>query len=194
MNQDWWIIIASGPSLTRKDCDALRGIGKTIVVNNAVFYVPWADILYAGDGNWWKVYGKDVGWFKGERVTHQEYKNTRKFNGDHRFRRFGSNSGHQAFQYAVHMGARRIALIGFDHQHTGGRAHYHADHKRDNEVDGQLILLGNAACTDYWVKVMQASAQDAKAMGLEVVNLSRETALDCFPRMTVEEFVPYAGW
>ncbi len=189
MKLPWWIVIASGPSLTRVDCDLLRGVGKTIAVNNAVFYAPWADILYAGDAAWWKVYGPDVSWFKGERVTHQEYKNTRVFKGSNRFKRFGGNSGHQALQYAIHIGARRVAIIGFDHQHTGGRAHFHKDHVRQTEIGGELVLLGNAACSDHWIKIMNGTASDAKAMGIEIVNLSRQTALDCFPQMSVEEFV-----
>lgn len=185
----WWIVVASGPSLTRADCDLLRGVGKTIAVNNAVFYVPWADILYAGDASWWKVYGEDVSWFKGERVTHQEYKNTRRFDGSHRFKHFGGNSGHQALQYAIHNGAKKAAIIGFDHRHTGGKAHFHEDHVRRTEIGGETVMLGNAECSDHWIKIMNATAEDAKRMGVEVVNLSRETALDCFLRMTVEEFV-----
>lgn len=189
MNQPWWLVIATGPSLTRSDCDTLRGLCKTIAVNNAVFYTPWADILYAGDAAWWKVYAKDIMWFKGERVTHQAYLRTRKFGGDGRFRRFGGNSGHQALQYAVHAGAKRVALIGFDHQRTGGRAHCHVDHKRHNDVDGEMVTLGNAACLDYWVKIMNCSAKDAKRAKIEIINLSRKTALTCFPQVTVEEFV-----
>jgi len=191
--KDWSIIIASGPSLTRADCDAMRGIGHTTVINRAVFFAPWADCLYAGDQSFWKVYGPDIAWFRGERVTHQEYKSTRQFTGDYRFRRFGGNSGHQAIQYAVSRGSRRIALLGFDHQHTGGKKHCHEDYPRHVRVGNETVSFGNAECVDYWVKIMNSTAQDLQRMGAEVVNLSRDTALECFPRMTVEEFVANAG-
>jgi len=185
----WWVIIASGPSLTRADCDALRGIGTTIAVNRAVFFTPWADYLYGGDASFWKVYGPKTAWFKGDRVTPEKYLSTRQFNGDHRFKNFGGNSGHQAMQYAVSQGARRVALIGFDHKHTDGRKHCHEDYPRQVKVGSEIVSFGNAECTDFWVKVMNSSAQDAKAMGVEIVNLSRETALTCFERVTVEDFV-----
>jgi hypothetical protein len=185
----WWQIIASGPSLTRSDCDALRGIGPTIAVNKAVFYAPWADYLYAGDNSFWKVYGPDVAWFKGEKVTHQAYLNTRQFAGDYRFKRFGGNSGHQAIQYAVSQGARKIALIGFDHKHADdGRKHCHEDYPRQVRVGNETISFGNAECVEYWIKIMQSTAQDLDRMGAEVVNLSRDTALTCFRRMSVAEF------
>lgn len=191
---NWWVVIASGPSLARADCDTLSHFsianeGKIIAVNNAVFYTPAADFLYAGDAAWWEVYGDDVDWFKGKRVTHEKYKNTLRFNGAERFRRFGGNSGHQAFQYAIHSGAKKVALLGFDHQHTGGKAHFHKDHQRRTEIEGKVVMLGNASCSDHWIRIMNCSATDAQSMGVEVVNLSRETALTCFPRMSIEEFI-----
>jgi hypothetical protein len=36
---------------------------------------------------------------------------------------------------------------------------------------------------------MERTAKDIERMGVEVVNLSRETALTCFPRMTVEQWL-----
>ena len=190
----WWLIIASGPSRTRADCDALRGIGTTIAVNRAVFFAPWVNYLYAGDNSFWKVYGKDVAWFQGERITHQAYLNTRQFSGDHRFRRFGGNSGHQALQYAVSQGAHRIALLGFDHKHAeDGRKHSHEDYPRQVRVDNETVSFANAANTGHWVKVMRSTARDLKRMRVEALNLSRDTALDCFPRMSVEEFIIYAS-
>lgn len=187
---DWSLIIASGPSLTRADCDKLRGIGHTTVINRAVFFAPWADCLYAGDQSFWKVYGPDVAWFRGERVTHQKYKDTRQFTGDHRFKRFGGNSGHQAIQYRVSLGELRIALLGFDHKHAeDGRKHVHEDYPRQVRLGNETISFGNAECVDHWVNIMDITAQDLQRMGAEVVNLSRDTALECFPRMTVEQFV-----
>lgn len=189
MKQPWWIIIASGPSLTRADCDALRGIGKTIAVNNAILYAPWVDFLYAGDVNWWLVYGPEITWFKGKRLTYQDYATI----CINKFRQIGDNSGHQALQYAAKKGAKRIALIGFDHQRTGGKAHFHKDHKRRTELDGKAVMLANAAHMPNWVTTMDITAGDLLNMQIEVVNLSRETALECFPRMSVEKFVDYVS-
>ena len=190
----WWLIIASGPSLTRADCDSLRGIGTTIAVNRAVFFAPWADILYAGDNSFWKAYGPDVAWFRGERVTHEKYKNTRQFKGDYHFRQFGDNSGRQAIQYAVSRGARKLAWLGFDYKHADdGRKHCHEDYPRQVRVDNETVSFANAANTNRWVKTMRSTAHDLKRMRVEALNLSRDTAIDCIPRMSVEEFIIYAS-
>jgi hypothetical protein len=58
-------ILASGPSLTREQCEAVRGKAKVIAVNNQAIdtdcdgvrvpaMAPWADVLYAADAKWWQ--------------------------------------------------------------------------------------------------------------------------------------------
>ena len=195
---EWSLIVATGPSLRRKDLELLRGhCSRVIAINCGVFYAPWADVVYAGDGNWWKVYGPKIGWFKGRRISR-----TARFPGVEIWRgggwkRTGGNSGHQGIQWEVDSGGRNLALIGFDHQKTGGRAHVHADHPAKNDlqtcVRGKLtthtVQLGNAGGIHNWPGAMNKTAKDLQVMGVRVVNLSRETALTCFPRMAVEEFL-----
>lgn len=86
----------------------------------------------------------------------------------------GRNSGHQALGLAYLFGARRIILLGYDFQRTGGRAHWHADHPPQ---------IGNlAADLDGWQASMSQLARDIAKQGVEVVNCTRETALTCFSR------------
>lgn len=180
------MVIASGPSLRRDDLEALRGVGKAVAVNCAVFWAPWADVLYAGDAIWWRFYGPKVEWFKGQRVSRSyQAKNIVRWRGE--WPRTGGNSGHLAIQYAADHGSKRIALIGFDQQKTDGKAHFHGDHPR--RMHNKPTNLGNANGAPSWPRLMAKSAQDFAAREIEVVNLSRKTALACFPQMTVEEFL-----
>lgn len=180
---DWWVVIASGPSLRRDDCDLLRGIGPTIAVSDAVRFVPWADYLFACDSVWWRHYGPKYAWFKGERMS-----SSYGHEGIRRYRpkgRTGGNGGHISLKYAVQQGgAMNVALLGFDHQHTNGKAHFFGDHPRNEK-----IKMANAPHTHHWVSRMNATAKELKRDGINVVNLSRETALRCFPRMEPEQFV-----
>lgn len=176
----WWFIFATGPSFRRVDAELFRDKGKAIAVNNAVFYTPWADMLYACDHKWWQYYSEGLSWYKGERWSHQQYANNRRFTGPLQFRQFGGNSGHQAVQIATILGAKKIALLGFDQQYTNGIKHCHGDHPDD---------LGNASRVDHWPQYLETTSKDLKGMGVEVINLSRQTALRCFPRMTPEEFL-----
>jgi hypothetical protein len=41
----------------------------------------------------------------------------------------------------------------------------------------------------HWTNAFPQLAADLVQEGVEVINLSRETALDCFPRMTLEEAI-----
>ena len=93
-----------------------------------------------------------------------------------------------AIQYAVDNGARNIALLGFDQQLTNNAAHFHYDHPKF-DTDGERTNMGNGAGVAAWPRLMNATAVDLLARKVNVVNLSRETALKCFPRMTTEEFL-----
>jgi len=176
----WWFIFATGPSFRRTDAELFRGLGKSIAVNNAVFYAPWSDCLYACDLKWWQYYSDGLSWYKGERWSHQHYKENRSFTGDCQFASFGGNSGHQALQMAAVKGAKKICLLGFDQQFTGGIKHCHDDHPD---------RLGNAPQIDHYPGYMEKTGRDLKRMGVEVVNCTRETALTMFPRMTPEQFI-----
>lgn len=133
---------------------------------------PWADVLYAMDRVWWKEYGEEaLSSFSGELwAPLTGIRGVRKASFD-----YGKNSGLGAISLAAHWGAQRIILIGYDCQKTDGNAHWHADHPNG---------LGNAGAVDKWP---QQFADLAKRLSAEVVNASRVTALECFPRVSLSE-------
>lgn len=89
--------------------------------------------------------------------------------------RQGGNSGYQAIGIALLFGAARIVLLGFDMQFTNGRKHWHKDHAKNNPTG---IALKN------W----RANFRElASVCPVPIINATRETALDCFPRMSLEE-------
>ena len=90
----------------------------------------------------------------------------------------GRNSGYQAIGLAYMWGAARVLLLGYDMQHTGGKAHWFGDHPRG---------LNNATGAATWAEQYSYLAKDAKEVGLEIVNCSRETALKCFRRSTIDD-------
>ena len=138
---------------------------------------PWADALFAMDVDWWRTYLTDVNAnFQGLRFSSnklpKEYRVKHlpppHFKAHH-------NSGCGAIALAVQGGARRVLMLGYDCQKTGGKAHWHADYAK----------LGNAGSIDKWPARFQALADDCA--GVEIINCSRETALTIFPRMELEE-------
>ena len=92
----------------------------------------------------------------------------------------GGNSGYQAIGLAYHLGIKRIALVGFDMQYTGGKSHWHGDHPQG---------LNNPVQIDNWVHNFDRLAVDCATQGLDITNCSEQTALKCFKRGTISEWI-----
>jgi hypothetical protein len=93
---------------------------------------------------------------------------------------FGGNSGYQAINLAFLLGARRILLLGFDMGYgKSGKRHFFGDHPGGMNVPSPFPDFINS---------FRSVAAQAPDLGLEIVNCSRETALDCFPRAPIERY------
>lgn len=195
------VCIASGPSLTVADCELIRearatGKCKVIVINSSFPKAPFADVLYAGDMCWWRHYESEIKrgkWkpFEGERWTTSMAASQRlklhHINGWHGHGRglsdcpgrinLGGNSGYAAVSLAYEWGARRIVLYGYDMQRTGGKSHHHGDHPRP---------LRNGSIFPTWIRRFERLARDLSKARVEVLNATRTTALQCFPRASLE--------
>jgi hypothetical protein len=126
------------------------------------------------DRQWWRVYYEEAARvFAGEMVApiaaaHDRVKHV-KF-------RACRNSGEGAIALAANWGARSIIMLGYDCQHTGGRAHWHPDHPG----------LGNAKGAEKWPEQFRKLAIFL-GPSIRVVNASRATALKVWPRISLEE-------
>lgn len=193
------VVAASGPSI---DVDQAfiatqaqrEGRCKIIVVNGAWTLFHGADVMYAADASFYDLYvGAIRARFTGELWTQNKGK-LRKQPWEPEARRFGinvvksvpgaglhpdpdtvyqgGNSGHQAICLAVLFGAKRIVLIGFDMDNSRG-AHFHGPHPAG---------MANGDPRTFIKHFDKLAPQLVKA-GVECVNASAATALQCFPRV-----------
>lgn len=183
--------LATGPSLTSFDVDAVRGHGTVIAVNDAHQLAPWADVLYSSDRYWWNYY-RGVPGFKGVRATIEfspgRYaKELAKVapamfflkNTGHQgvetnpagIRTCGQNSGGAAVNVAVHLGAKRIVLLGYDCGVPGSKRHFFGDHPRP---------LNQISPFPTWRTAFEQMRAPLDALGIEVVNCSRSTSITAF--------------
>ena len=89
----------------------------------------------------------------------------------------GFNSGYQAINLALHFGAKRVVLLGFDMGATGDE---HWFGKHPTELDSGRD----------WSRFIQAfESMQPESAGLEVINATRITALRCFPRAPLRTVV-----
>lgn len=139
---------------------------------------PSADVLFAMDRKWWREYGPECT-FAGERYSMVQeawpgVMTTPVKDAS------GGNSGGGAMLLAKWFGAKRIILLGYDCKvGTDGRRHWHGAHTQRREK------LTDAGSLDKWPRQFAKIAR--RFDGIEVLNASRDTDLDVWPRVTLEE-------
>lgn len=200
--------LATGPSLTQEDCDYVRGKSRVIAINDAHRLAPWADVLFSADRQWWRYYD-GVPTFAGMKIgigsapgkdnpfgptrqhpngpIHPGYpdivvlKNTG-YNGletESNGLRHASNSGYAAINLAMHFGAARILLLGYNMGFLKGRAHFFGNHPQGLNQN-EALYSGFRSSFDDLVEPL-------KALGIEVINCTPETSLIAFPVRDLRE-------
>ncbi len=188
-------ILASGEGINRGVVNAVIGAGcKTIAVNRTVELAVAADMLYAGDGPFWQVHplarhfpGVKVCLFADgvssrrscmppEGVHMLRWSGVTGFDPDPSYIRTGKNSGYAALHVAAHTGARRILLCGYNMGAKNWHARY-APPLRNTKPEQYAI----------WRPMFGGLARALAGLGIEVLNCTPDSALDAFPKVTLDE-------
>jgi hypothetical protein len=210
-------ILGGGRSMRQEQVDYLQGKCRVIAINRAGIppmpgkerdwvWAPWADWLYGCDGNRFWQWHPEALEFAGTKVTLRgarymtpEWWRQVKRLADagvkvlrHSGRDYpqmdprhigisrdpavvhGDNSAFQLLSIVAHTGATTVLLLGVD-QH--GR-HWH----------GGYDQIGSPDYGSMCQRFATLAAPLAKA-GVEVLNVSPGSALDCFPRARLEEVI-----
>lgn len=201
----WWrdwrgecvAIIASGPSTKHANIPALRERINVLAIKQNVDLCPWADVVYGCDAAWW-IHRRGLPGFKGVKLSYAPvpFKDIRQIEIDRSRDAIltekpgcvgtGGNSGFQALNIAVQFGATGICLIGYDCRQDGNSPHWYGR----NEWQGSA----NPIEDNYkrWRNGFAASAQSLLDLGVDVVNASNKSKLDCFRKASVEDTLK--GW
>lgn len=145
--------------------------------------------MYACDGSWWKVYydevmesfpgqkwTQDESWGKSPGMCHIKSRKSPGLSVDPKLIHSGGNSGYQALNLVYHFGASRILLMGYDMR--GG--HWHGNHPSP---------LKKGSPYHDWVGRFDQMASDLSDRGVEVINCSLDSALECFSKMRAEDAI-----
>ncbi len=190
------IVAATGPSLTPEVAEQCKG-HHVIAVNDAYRLMPWAEVLYSCDRAWWRVHQGCPG-FTGEKWSSHSTGNNDKldvakdyglrlvrgndaegFSFDPSVIHYGSNSGFQAINLAIHFGAKVIKLVGFDMRHVDGKRHFFGNHPAP---------LHNHMHYSQLIRHFKKAAKHLPA-DIKIINCTPGSALDCFPMGTLSEAV-----
>lgn len=193
-------ILGGGPSLSQAQVDqVLAARIPVIAIKDAVRLAPAAPVLYACDEKWWRHYGPALG---PEREGQLRYalqagafpwacalRNTGELGLelDPSGLRTGKNSGYQAINLAVHLGARRVVLLGYDMQPDRGprglRHHWFGAHPYRTAEPPYAAFL----------QCFASLPGPLRAAGVEVLNATPGSALACFPRVALAEALEAAA-
>lgn len=180
-------VLASGPSLTAEDVylvAAYHAMYKcvTLVTNTTFRAAPWADVLFFHDWRWWEVHQAEVRQrFHGLKVTVATSRDPAVISLDGLDFNAYLNAGGGAISLAIMGGCSRVICLGLDAKYgEGGKTHWHGSHPKP---------CGDAVSLPIWAPKFSELATWAQARGVPVLNASRETALDCFPRVSLEDIL-----
>lgn len=167
-----------------------------IGVNNAYQIGPWIDCIFFGDCAWYLVHRQALAMFPNLKVSccprfsgrpqkdMEGVKYLAKHGGERRYGisdnpskvSWNHNSGAAAINLAVHFGVKRIVLLGFDMCLEGQVSHWHGSHGNKKPPPFERHLKG-----------FPVIAGDATRRGVEVLNCNSHSAIDSFPKVTLQE-------
>jgi hypothetical protein len=174
-----------------------------IGVNNAYLIGDWLDCLFFGDGSWYLSHQQRIAAWTGLKVTcwprivETKYdpmqsirylsKDVKKMYGLTRDKSkvsWNTNSGASAIGLAVHFGVKRIMLLGFDMNLDQNKiSHWHGSHgaagKKQKKSPPFIRHL----------KGFPQIAEDAKVMGVEILNVNPDSAIEAFPKVRLRDIL-----
>jgi hypothetical protein len=197
--------IATGPSLAQYDIDVARQKGFALFGCNNVWELTKLDVLYCCNENWWDHYWSPTlaeypaSKWTGSKEAAKRY-GLNWINGYDRpglssnpdYVHHGHGSGFSLVNLAFLMGARRIVLLGYDlkyapdyqgptEQPGSTPRHYFGEYPKALQHWPRMEVRGGVH-----VGLVQRYESVAKQGAVEIINCSRDTALTCFQRMSID--------
>ena len=180
-----------------------------IGVNAAYLIGDWIDIIFFGDNRFFLAHREGLSKHPGLKVscnsrTHSccrdvhylphDRGHPRGISTEPRFVSWNANSGAAAISMAVHLGVRRIVLLGFDMRTGTYGQHWHNAYRgmRVRRTHGKgkgQIVVPRKLPFDRHLRGFPIIARDAKRLGVEIVNASPDSAIKEFPKCTVQEIL-----
>jgi hypothetical protein len=153
---------------------------------------PWVDALFFGDCRWYPWHKEALLRFGGLKVTTCEKldgepgikviskRGPRRGLSKHQGQIvWNKSSGACAINLATLLGAKRIVLLGFDMKtDEAGNANWHEDHPTRRPKEPPY---------PHFMRPFPTIANDAREMGVEILNATPGSALTLFPFVDLEE-------
>jgi hypothetical protein len=190
---------------------------RVIGVNLSAFLGDWVDIAFWGDSD---TYIDHRDWFDSlgaMKVTVHPKFESRKYGDVLYLKKFksnkealslnpselgwGFNSGLAAINLAIHLGAVKIYLLGFDmyKDEEVDRVHWHAGYfdktrcpTRRQFLNGRRApRVSRSAPFERQLSLYPVLAKECEKLGVEVINVSPRSAIEGFKKKALRDVIPY---
>ncbi|MFA5655958.1 MAG: hypothetical protein WDA37_04370 [Dysgonamonadaceae bacterium] len=171
-----------------------------IGINVAYRIGDWIDMIFFGDTGFFRQHKQYLANWKGLKVScapqkekiddwvkivDRDTKKPRGISSNPCAVSWNKNSGAAAISLAVHTGAKRIFLLGFDMRYDETHEqHWHSVYKR-NIVESKK---NKSPFHQHLIGFTQI-ARDAGKLGVQIYNVSPNSAITTLPKITLEEAI-----
>lgn len=187
-------IIGGGPSILDQDLSPLES-KHVLGVNNAV-YLPIVDVLFFGDAKWYWWNVRAVREFQGPKYTlnkgvkwgwpsvEQEPVTVLRFKFKHLYIKdpgwigWNKSSGAAAINVAVHLGAKRIVLLGYDMRNDGRKNWMPHEWESTKQNPYENMREG-----------FRFIKKSADRFSIEILNATPGSALSDFPKVKLSKLL-----
>lgn len=182
-------LVGGGPSLRGFDWSKLYN-KTTIAINRAFEVCPKTSIIYFSDLRFWhwyqdKLIKHPAKKITGSRLIHSDVINY-KITGSKGLDlmagclRSGNSSGYAAINLAVHLGATRIILLGYDMSMQQQYHHWH---------NGYATLF-SSRCFSKMLPFFDSLKKPLERLAIEIVNACPGSKINVFPKIALDEILP----
>lgn len=175
---------------------------KHVIGINVAFQIgDWIDMVFFGDNNFYLKYREQLAEFPGLKVCchHQtavqpwikfldkDREHPKGISLAPHLVSWNGNSGAAAISVAAWAGAKRILLLGFDMQLAEDKyQHWHDVYQR-----GPLTTQEQSQKLKFDIHLLgfPQIAEDAKKLGIEIINVNPDSLIEQFPKFTLKELL-----
>jgi hypothetical protein len=179
---------------------------KHVIGINAAYLIGnWIDIVFFGDKRWFLENEYRLASFPNLKVGCKSYfakrdlkylgvkyiplnkKHSEGISNEKYTVSWNQNSGAAAISLAHHLGVKRIFLLGFDMKKVGENKHWHGLY---TPVNGKPVVQ-----TPFkrHLEGFPAISTDAKYLGIDIYNVSPESAINVLPKISLKAAFKIAG-
>ena len=184
------------PYLSAIHKEHVIGINMSFQIGN------WIDIMFFGDGSYFLNNKNQLAEFPGLKVCCdpkvKKYDWIKMVDRDLNKPRglssilgkvsWNGNSGAAAINFAVHLGCKKIMLLGFDMKLTEkNQQHWHNLYGRQSRLDDPKDKKIRNLPFDKHLRGFPFILEDAKKLGVEIINVNPDSAIECFRKVNLSD-------